>query len=145
MGVITGHFTSDSLIWRRSYFPSQFGVLKSEEICDLIYDAAELEKEENGSGMITFEQFGQAATKLKEGRKMYESMVGFFLLSTYKPWLQLWYVSDRSKGEINEKKREEEMKEKRKEIRRKELEKKRLQSGASLDKSTGQSVEVEPE
>jgi len=37
---------------------------------------------------------------------MYESMVGFFLLSTYKPWVQLWYVSDRSKGEINEKKRE---------------------------------------
>lgn len=136
--VITGHFTTDSLIWRRSYFPSQFGVLRSEEIADWIFDAVHLDKGEDGSGMITFQQFGEAANVLKEGRKMYESFVGFFLLSSYKPWIQLWYVSDRSRNEINEKEREEKRKQKR-------LEKQQQKREAQMEKVRGQHVETDVE
>jgi len=133
--VITGHFTTDSLIWRRSYFPSQFGVLRSEEIADLIFTSAGLEKGEDQSGLITFEQFGEAVTVLKEGRKMYESMVGFFLYSSYKPWLQLWYVSDRSKQEINEKENEK------KRIERK-LERQKKKRDKRLEKMGSPNLEI---
>merc|ERR1719273_1945885 len=88
--------------------------------------------------MINFEQFGEAVTVLKQGRKMYESLVGFFLLSSYKPWIQLWYVSDRSKNEISEKERDE----KRKEKRLERLQKKRE---AQMEKVRGQNIETDVE
>merc|ERR1711933_239262 len=101
--IITGHFSTDSLIIRRSYFPSQFGVLTSSEICEMIYDAAEVDKNE----LIEFEQLGQAFLKLAEGRKLWESCIGFFLPASYKPWLQVWYCSDRSHADIANAERKE--------------------------------------
>merc|ERR1712228_998803 len=90
--IITGHFSTDSLIIRRSYFPSQFGILRSSEICDAIFCAADIDKGVDGNGCIEFEQMGQAMLKLAEGRRLWETCFGFFLPNTYKPWLHFGIV-----------------------------------------------------
>lgn len=121
--LITGHFTTNSLIVRRAYFPSQFGVRTSQEICDIIFAAADVDQGPDGTGVITFEQFGNALLTLAEGRRMMHKVIGFFLPIDYKPWCQAWYCSLHSRNEISSEKRSEEYKQKREEKKRKKLEK----------------------
>ena len=138
--IITGHFTSDSLIIRRRYFPSQFGVRNAEEISDLIFDTAELDKKEDGSGIIKLSEMGEALTKLAAGRKMYENMVGFLLPITYKPWMMVWYCSERSKAEISEAKSKAERKKRREEKRAAKLAKQR-EENMDVDMNEGEEAQ----
>merc|ERR1712157_465551 len=80
--------------------------------------------------MIEFEQFGNALLTLAEGRKLYEACFGFFLPSTYKPWLQVWYCSDKSHADIANLERREKRRLKRLEKvnKKKQKEQKDLQS-----------------
>merc|ERR1712129_459255 len=125
-----------------SYFPSTFGVLRSAEITDALFGAAELNK----TDVMDFAQFGAAMMKLAEGRKMYESFVGFALSEEYKPWIQSWYCSERSRGDIAEEerkqvriaKREEKEREKRMGKAGKELEGAAVQSEQSLQSGSVQ-------
>merc|ERR1712107_161416 len=72
-------------------------------MANMLYEAGDIDKAKS----IEFEQMGQALLKLAEGRKFWETCLGFFLPSDYKPWLQVWYCSDRSHADIANAERKE--------------------------------------
>lgn len=106
--ILTGHFSTDSLIVRSHFFPSKFTVRSAQNIVELIYECAGIDC----NSKISFEQFGQALQTLANGRKWYESTVGFFLPSNYKPYLMVWYCSPRSVEDVNRRENREKKEEK---------------------------------
>lgn len=101
--MLTGHFTTKTLVVKSKYFPSEYRIRNAHEIANIIYNECGIE---NKYDNITLEQFKDALYQLAKGLKWYEKAVNWFLPLDYKPHVQVWYCSQMEHMKVNERKNE---------------------------------------